>query len=149
MIGIFGTSDVENYGDLLYPPIFEHLLARAGCSVPTRAFAFLLAIAPAGAGYATHSISGLLHARERVVDALCIGGGDILRTDFRTMAAHYVAQFARMPERHPYWCLRRKWAGKRRQARVFISRFMNFDGVGPLVLNAARHPKAAALAYWS
>lgn len=149
MIGIFGTSDVENYGDLLYPPIFEHLLQRSGLSVPTRVFAFLPAPAPAGAGYATHSISSLLHAPERVVDALCIGGGDILRTDFRTMASHYAPQFARLPEHRPYWWLRRKVSGNRGLAKGFISRFMNFEAVGPLVLNAATHVNASPMAYWS
>lgn len=149
MIGTFGTSDVENYGDLLYPPVFHHLLQRSGLSVPTRAFAFLPAPAPAGAEYATHSISSLLNGRERAVDALCIGGGDILRTDFRTMASHYAPQFAMLPEHRPYWWLRRKLSGNHGLAKGFISRFMNFECVGPLVLNATTHINASPMAYWS
>ncbi len=49
MIGIFGTSDVEKDGDLLYPSIFRHLLEKSRVSLPTTAYAFLPGPAPAAA----------------------------------------------------------------------------------------------------
>jgi hypothetical protein len=149
MIGIFGTSDVENYGDLVYPPIFDHLLQRSGLSVPTRAFAFLHGPAPAGAGYISHSISSLLHSPERLVDALCIGGGDIIRTDFRAVATHYAPQFIRMSKYPAYWWLVRRVWGKQALAKEFVSRFMDFECAGPLLLNATEHINASPIAYWS
>ena len=149
MIGIFGTSDVENYGDLLYPRIFEHLLSRSGVSSSVRAFGFMATTAPAGAGYTTHAISALLHAARRTVDALCIGGGDILRTDYRTMASHYVRHHGTAPNRRSRWWPWKKPPTDDQLADEFLSRHTNFASVGPLVLDASVHAMASPMAYWS
>ncbi len=88
MIAHLGTFDVENYGDLLYPIAFRHLLNRHDSLSQVRHYSPLPGEAPQEAGFETHSIQSLFEpgAEPRM---LVIGGGDILRTDSNVIARHY------------------------------------------------------------
>jgi lipopolysaccharide transport system ATP-binding protein len=78
-VGIVGTFDVENYGDLLFPLIAEaELRARLG-NVRLHAFSYH-AKAPPEWPYAVTSVSDLPRVMPSL-DALLIGGGFIIRFD--------------------------------------------------------------------
>jgi len=77
-----GTFDVENYGDLLYPLIFRHLVETA-----VQHYSLLPGNAPHAAGFRTQSIRSLFELPGPLT--VVIGGGDILRTDSELMARHY------------------------------------------------------------
>src|SRR5882672_2654308 len=88
-IGQLGTFDLENYGDLLYPIIFQHVLDRYQERVTLRPYSFLNGSAPQEAGFETTAITGLFDAADSSPTRLVIGGGDILRTDWDRVAVHY------------------------------------------------------------
>ena len=78
-IGIVGTFDVENYGDLLFPLIAEAELRERLGSVTLHRFSYQ-ARTPPDWPYAVTSIADL----PRVIgdlDALLIGGGFLIRFD--------------------------------------------------------------------
>lgn len=78
-IGIVGTFDVENYGDLLFPLLAEHeLRARLG-PIELHRFSYHAKSAPRWP-YDVHSVAAL---PERIadLDALLIGGGFLIRFD--------------------------------------------------------------------
>jgi hypothetical protein len=80
-VGIVGTFDLENYGDLLFPLIAEAELRQRLGAVELRPFSYLTRTTPDWP-YAVTSVAEL----PRVVgdlDALLIGGGFLLRFDKR------------------------------------------------------------------
>src|ERR1051325_10857347 len=75
MISHLGTFDVENYGDLLYPILFRHLLKK-DTSLKVRHYSPLAVKAPQEAGFETDSITTLFAPSARA-HTIVIGGGDI------------------------------------------------------------------------
>jgi len=76
-IGIVGTFDVRNYGDLLFPLIAEAELRRRLGDVAIRAFSYHAKRTPEWP-YEVTSVVDLPHAD---LDALLIGGGFLIRFD--------------------------------------------------------------------
>ncbi len=89
----FCTSDVENFGDVLYPILLEKILDEWCSTARLERFAFITGDAPLGAGYLNVSINNLF---ERNINSmpLIIGGGDIIRIDDLTVASHYRSYFS-------------------------------------------------------
>lgn len=106
-IGIWGTFDLENYGDLLFPRIAEReLLSR----LPN---AFVRAYSPYGylhpieldAGVPAHPLG--IWSDERAaelaeqLDCVLIGGGEIIHTKDELLAAHYGVTTQEILDRAP------------------------------------------------
>jgi hypothetical protein len=95
VIAIFGTFDVANYGDLLFPLLAARRLADDGEEV--------LAVAPRGgrpASDAAPSVSVERFARDRTpVRAVLFGGGNIVRASVPSAA--YDAEGSGLPTAYP------------------------------------------------
>jgi hypothetical protein len=78
-IGIVGTFDVRNYGDLLFPLIAEAELRQRLGSVKIHPFSYR-AVGPPDWPYAVSSVADLPELVAEL-DALLIGGGFIIRFD--------------------------------------------------------------------
>lgn len=59
IISHLGTFDVDNYGDLLYPIVFRHLLQKQDASLKVRQYSPLPGDAPLEAGFATYPTRSL------------------------------------------------------------------------------------------
>lgn len=149
-----GTFEVENYGDLLYPLIFRHLV-KAG----VQHYSLLPRDAPHDAGFDTHAIRTLFASRDPLT--LVIGGGDILRTDADLMARHYGRN-----SRVSYGGLRHSigvsglvgYELREKLPRVdaggfyakrFRARWMNYPAVGPFIIDPADLPPGSKVSYLS
>jgi lipopolysaccharide transport system ATP-binding protein len=80
-IGITGTFDVENYGDLLFPLIAEAELRRRLGTVNLHRFSYWEKTPPEWP-YAVTSVADLPHVIDQL-DGLIIGGGFLIRFDER------------------------------------------------------------------
>ncbi|PSB08072.1 hypothetical protein C7B62_17880, partial [Pleurocapsa sp. CCALA 161] len=69
----------ENYGDLLYPVVFEKILRKMQVKEEIRQFSFLEGDAPLGAGYYVHPIKSLFNQNSVRPRVLVIGGGALLK----------------------------------------------------------------------
>src|ERR1700730_7204421 len=78
-IGICGTFDVENYGDLLFPLIAEAELSRRFGSIKLRRFSYFPKASPDWP-YAVCPLSKLPTMASNL-DGMMIGGGHIVRFD--------------------------------------------------------------------
>ena len=160
MITHLGTFDVENYGDLLYPIIFRHLLERRDTSLQVRHYSPTAGEAPHEAGFETHSLRALFadSAKPRI---LVVGGGDILRTDWHVVASHYCTN-----SRVSYDALRRSigplnaffYLWSRKIARLdlagfyadrFRDRWMNYPAAGPFLIDTDNLPVGSSVSYLS
>lgn len=149
MIGHFAASDRENYGDLLYPVIFRNMLESRGYNGELRYYSFLDGPAPGDSGYEITCIRELLDAEAAMLSSLVIGGGDILRTDTRTLASHYKYSYR---ERLGFPVL--QWIGEKYLKRPtvvdkFLKRYMSYDAPGPFLLDAKQFPGPGSLFYCS
>jgi hypothetical protein len=160
MITQLGTFDVDNYGDLLYPIIFRHLLKNRDASLQVRNYSPTAGEAPQQAGFETHSLRTLFEDNAEPC-TLVVGGGDILRTDWKTVAA-------------PYSKIRRQYFSRLRTAlgttgtlrylllkhlpgqmgdRFFAHRFrerrLSYPAAGPFLLDPANLPAGGIVAYLS
>jgi len=160
MITHVGTFDVENYGDLLYPIIFRHLLKRLDTTVEVHHYSPLPLKAPQDAGFETDAIKTLFQVSNEP-RRLVVGGGDILRTDWDVVASHYGA-----PSRVSYAGLRRSigplnafdYLLRRNIGRLqpaafhadrFRSRWMNYPAAGPFLFDASKLPEGSLVSYLS
>ena len=161
MISHLGTFDVENYGDLLYPLVFRHLLQKRDASLRVRQYSLLPGEAPQEAGFQTYSMRSLFEAGRTEPHRLVVGGGDILRTDWKTFAAPY----SRI--HHGYLSRLRSslgTAGSLRYlllkdlpgpvgGRFFADRFrecrMSYAAAGPFLMDPADLPAGAMVSYLS
>jgi len=152
IIGQLCTCDVENFGDLLYPVIFKKLAEKHGLASEIVPLGFFPGPAPGGAGYSIQDINQLIRSPKRRLSHLVIGGGDILRTDVETIAAHYYSThekrrganfWTRMKQRlfgrqqHP------DWIGK------LVKKQMRYSSVAPFILDAADCPHVGPILYCS
>lgn len=78
-IGICGTFDLENYGDLLFPLIAEAELQKRLGPIKLQRFSYWEKTPPEWP-YTVHSLTQL-PAMIAQLDALLIGGGDLIRFD--------------------------------------------------------------------
>src|SRR5689334_15577189 len=89
MICQLGTFDVENYGDLLYPIVFRHLIQKKDPTLQVRLYSLRAGEGLRQSALTTESIRSLFAQEHSGLRTLVIGGGDILRTDWDLMARHY------------------------------------------------------------
>lgn len=156
-----GTFDVENYGDLLYPVVFRRALRGRDPRLSLSAYAPLAREAPHAAGFETRAARTLFGPARGGDDVgggddasggaarLVVGGGDILRTDAETLAAHYVRD-GRVGLRREvglegaarYLALRplAAWRAERLRARRFARRWLSYASPGPFIIEPARLP---------
>jgi hypothetical protein len=149
-----GTFDVENYGDLLYPLIFRHLIKTG-----LQHYSLLPGDAPYAAGFQTESIGRLFESQDPLT--VIIGGGDILRTDSDLMARHYGRN-----SRVTYKRLRQSIGVSgligyelreklpRADAGIFYAkrfraRWMRYPAIGPFIIDARDLPPGSAVSYVS
>ncbi|MCA1614847.1 MAG: polysaccharide pyruvyl transferase family protein [Acidobacteria bacterium] len=150
-----GTFDVENYGDLLYPAVFRRALQERDPRLALSAYSPLAGDAPHAAGFETRAARTLFGPARSGADAsseddrLVVGGGDILRTDRETLAAHYVRGAGAGLRREVgvtgslrYHALRRvaAWRAERFRARAFARRWLSYTDPGPFLIDPARLP---------
>jgi polysaccharide pyruvyl transferase WcaK-like protein len=94
-IGIWGTSDLENYGDLLFPRIAERELLSRLPNALIRAYSPYGYLHPVGldAGVPAHPLGSWSDERTaelaEQLDCVLIGGGEIIHTRDELLAAHY------------------------------------------------------------
>jgi hypothetical protein len=155
-----GTFDLENYGDLLYPLVFEHILRRRDERLTVHQYSLLNGDAPQKAGFLTRPIQHLF-ARGKAASKLVIGGGDILRTDWGEVAAHYEHAY-----RNHYGKLRRllglagfaryllrKRLGVPGENGFYVSRFrrrwMNYPAPGPFLISPEELMRGSRVSYLS
>lgn len=79
-VGIAGTFDVQNYGDLLFPLLAQEELGRRLGSVEVVPFAYHAKSVEQGWPYRVHSVADLPEAIADL-DAMLIGGGFLIRFD--------------------------------------------------------------------
>ena len=159
-IAQLGTFEVENYGDLLYPLVFNHLVKTRHPSASVKFFSLMSAVAPQGAGFAT-SAARSLFAPNAQPCSLIIGGGDILRTDSDVVAAHYAArsETSLTQLRHsigalniPSYVVRKSLPRLRANAfyaEQFQSRWMNYSAQGPFIIDPEELPSGSTTSYLS
>jgi len=160
MILHLGTFDVDNYGDLLYPIVFRHVLKNRDATWQVLHCSPTAGEAPREAGFETRSIRTLFEASAES-RTLVIGGGDILRTDWEVVASHYSTN-----SRTSFSGLNRSigtlgafaYLWRRNVARLdptslFADRFrscwMNYPGAGPFLVDAANLPHGSSVSYIS
>jgi hypothetical protein len=160
MITHLGTFDLENYGDLLYPIIFRHLLMRLDTTLEVHHYSPLAVKAPQKAGFETYSIQTLFQASNEP-RRLVVGGGDILRTDWDVVASHYgtdsCVSYAGLRRSigplNAFDYLLRRNIGRLQPAAFhanrFRSRWMNYPAAGPFLFNASKLPEGSLVSYLS
>lgn len=101
-IGICGTFDVENYGDLLFPLVAETELKRRLGPIDLHRFSYSQK-APPQWPYSVSSLSELPDAIA-TLDGILIGGGDLIRFD-KDVAPGYQPTTALIHHPTGYWLL--------------------------------------------
>ena len=151
MISHLGTFDVENYGDLLYPIVFGHLVNKNG-SRQVRHYSPLPTTAPQEAGFQTDSISTLF-AETAGPHNVIIGGGDLLRSDWNVFASHYSANSRSIGSLNAVNYLLRTKIPRGEPATFFASRFrdrwLNYANAGPFLIDSERLPQGSSVSYLS
>ena len=148
-LGQFGTCDVENYGDLLYPVVTKHLLQQKRSDITLNPYAFLSGVAPEGAGIEVRGIQHLLCRGDQHLDALIVGGGDILRTDTAILASHYKEIYQKRRERNLFGRIRKMILGSGDSVEEFRQRYMRYEAIGSFVIDPVRFPNVGLVAYCS
>src|SRR5678816_3140137 len=160
VISQLGTFDVENYGDLLYPLLFRHVLKSRQASLQVCRYSPTAGEAPQQAGFETHSLKTLFDGSADPRTCV-VGGGDLLRTDWDVVASHYATN-----SRVSFDGLRRsigtlnaleylsrgKIAGLDSTAfyaHRFRNRWMNYPAVGPFLIDAENLPAGSTVSYLS
>lgn len=161
MIGQLGTFDVENYGDLLYPIVFRHLLKTKAPNLHVKQYSLLPGVGPNEAGFGTESIRSLFQNGHAAPRTLVIGGGDILRTDWDLVARHY-GRSSRLSQKHLRHAIGTgatlryalsknlpRVEGGRFFAKQFRERWMDYPAVGPFLIHPQALPEQTTVAYVS
>ena len=161
MIGQLGTFDVENYGDLLYPLVFQHLLKTKDPNLEVKQYSPLPGIGPNEAGFETESIRSLFENGHAAPSTLVIGGGDILRTDWDLVALHYgrSSRLSAKRLRHAIgteaalgYTLSKNLPRVERGrffAKRFRKRWLDYPAAGPFLIHPQALPNETTVAYVS
>jgi hypothetical protein len=149
----FGTFDVENYGDLLYPIIFAKMFQQRGETREIRKFSFMESESLQDSGYTTRPIQQLLLSWQKQPHSLVIGGGDLLRTDWDLVASHYPSTGLSQKGQPLPFHLRRLFLKRRKRrlnaASKFRHLYMNYPAVGPFMIDPGEFSNLTSVAYCS
>ena len=155
-----GTSDIGNYGDLLYPIVLSRLLERCGVPASVRRVSLLGGTAPLDAGFTSIPLRRLFE-RGAEPGLVVVGGGDLLRVDADVVAGHYrtLARRDRRELRRVLGCfgaLRhvvRRNVSRRPAQADFVARFraraMRYPAPGPFLLDPGDLPRGSSTFYLS
>jgi hypothetical protein len=161
MISHLGTFDVENYGDLLYPIVFRSLLEKRDSGIRIRQFALLPGEAPQQSGFKNRPVQNLFGPCQAQPVTLVVGGGDILRTDWDTVAAPYSTIHRNYLSRLRssigtgdtlrYLLLKSlpRQAGGKFFATRFRDRWMGYPAAGPFLIDPTDLPAGSSVSYLS
>jgi GT2 family glycosyltransferase/spore maturation protein CgeB len=100
VVGVVGTFDVANFGDLLFPLLVEHELARRVGPIEVRRFSHRPMRSPPWP-YEVRPIGDLILGVDEL-DLLVVGGGHLVRFD-ATVAPNYEAVETGIPHPGGYW----------------------------------------------
>jgi hypothetical protein len=142
MICQLGTFDVENYGDLLYPIVFRHLVQKKDPTLQVRLYSLRAGESLRQSALTTESIRSLFAKEHSGLRTLVIGGGDILRTDWDLMARHYGRR-----SRVSIPSVRNSIDSF--GARRFRARWMSYPAAGPFLIDPNDLPGESRAAYVS
>ena len=142
MICQLGTFDVENYGDLLYPIVFRHLVQKKDPTLQVRLYSLRAGESLRRSTLTIESIRSLFAKEHSGLRTLVIGGGDILRTDWDLMARHYGRR-----SRVSIPSVRNSIDSF--GARRFRARWMNYPAAGPFLIDPNDLPGESRAAYVS
>ncbi|EKQ67109.1 hypothetical protein OsccyDRAFT_4933 [Leptolyngbyaceae cyanobacterium JSC-12] len=158
MIGQFGTFDIDNYGDLLYPIIFEKMYRVRGGNDEIYKFSFLENISLLDSGYSTKAIQNKILSYESQLDThqkimMIVGGGDLLRVDWNTIASHYSRVCLKNKKDQISFFLQ-KFIRKLKRNKLefkdyFRSKYMNYPASGPFILDPEKSPLIQSIIYCS
>jgi hypothetical protein len=169
IINHLGTSDVENYGDLLYPLVFRHILEQRNSELKLRHYSLLGGEAPLQASFETSSVQSLFQANKETGQSrkrqsksnTVIGGGDLLRLDRDVIARHYGRS-----SRTSYRVLQRSLGSgnalsylmRKRVPSLDVDKFyakrftehrMDYPAVGPFLFDPNDLPRGGNVCYFS
>jgi polysaccharide pyruvyl transferase len=152
-LGEFGTFDVENYGDLLYPVLFERMLQQRNEIGDFHAFSPTGSASLHDSGCHTRPIRDLFSSTLESPHNLIVGGGDLLRTDWNRVASHYRSVGPQKEESspRPMW---RRWLTQKENESVdadgeFLHQYMNYPAVGPFIIDPGKSSNIKSVAYCS
>lgn len=148
-IGHFATSDIDNFGDILYRIVIEAALRRVGIDGDFQSYAFLSGRAPCHGGYGIKSIQPFLNRPGTQKDLFIVGGGDILHANRAPLAHHYQRIVEARRRKNPWLRIRDRIAGWEFDRDEFVRDHMTYDSVGPFVLDRTCFPGIKKLAYLS
>jgi hypothetical protein len=89
VVGHLCASDMENYGDLIYPVLFAKMLGHRRQPAEIRRFSILGSESFQDSGHDSEPLQELFSSPNEPLHTLVVGGGDVLRTDWNLVASHY------------------------------------------------------------
>ncbi|HWF20028.1 MAG TPA: polysaccharide pyruvyl transferase family protein [Verrucomicrobiae bacterium] len=148
VLGQFGTFDVENYGDLLYPVLFKKMLEQRRKNGDVAKFSIRGSNSLQDSGYRTRPVRDLFSRRGERPGTLVVGGGDLLHIQWDTVVSYYRSLCREEGEdlRPGRW--RRRWLRlvnkPRDEDTEFRRRYLNYPAVGPFMIKPNRLIKSVA-----
>jgi hypothetical protein len=152
-IGEFGTFDVENYGDLLYPILFERLFEKRNATAKIRQFSFMGSESLRNSDFNSRPVRRLFSSRRESLHTLIIGGGDLLHTDWHRVASHYHSTGISQ-KRQPLlsalqWRFKQCLNRRLNDTDKFRHQYMNYPAAGPFIIDPDRCSHLKSIAYCS
>jgi len=152
-VGQLGTFDVENYGDLLYPVLLERMFRQRNDTGKIRRFSLMGSKSLQDSRYDTRPIQQLFASQLELPHTLIVGGGDLLRTDWHTVASHYrsiCSQQNGQSSTSLWQRLFKKRSNRELEAdHEFRHHYMNYPAVGPFIIEPDGILKIKSVAYCS
>lgn len=139
----YATTDVENFGDVLYPILLRQFMEHDGQPLGG-VYGFTAGDAPLRAPFKVEAIRSLFSG-DLCKRRLIIGGGDILRTDDEAVARHYSTVRVEAAPTSLAELLARQQSTP---AQRFREQYMP-PGIGAFLLSPAQCSSIEATAYFS
>jgi hypothetical protein len=149
----FGTFDVENYGDLVYPILLERMVRQRQKALNISKFSLMGSNSLQNSGYDSQPIQSLFSSSGAKPHTLIVGGGDLLRTDWNTVAGHY-RSICREQRQMLLGSKLRRLLGMRQREPAdpdgdFRRRHMNYAAVGPFIIEPVGASMIGSVVYCS
>ena len=148
-IGQLCTCDVDNFGDILYPVIFQKMAEQQGITSRIVPLSFFRGASPREADFTISGINEAIKSPTTSLSHLVIGGGDILRTDVKTVASHYYSNIEKSARKRFWFWKKKPVFDRRRQEEKFVQKYMGYSPIAPFILNRANHANVGSIVYCS